>query len=488
MSTYDITQTIPSPEALQVGDILNCPYSGAEVAITLPKGRYKLEVWGAAGGNGYNSTSYIGGKGGYSCGNLTLNSEKTLYVYSGGQGRGSSAVGVQSGGFNGGGAGGYGRGGSGGGASDIRVGGKALTNRIIVAGGGGGGAYRSGYYGGAGGGTNGADGKGYSVFYSAKGGTENAGGEGGSYNGGDVIGESGTLGQGGAAASTTTANYGRGGGGGGGYYGGGGSGYRASSSYYYYGQSGGGGGSGYVDSSLTDAETISGANSFIDYNGSTVTGHSGNGAARIIVLYLPSMPEMIYDRTAQDVARRQYLAGLKYPYSASDIGADGFMTAEEKAEWDAGNLKGSYNVSDVNRVETAVDFLSEYLSDVDTEIRTYADAQKVAWDITFAVPYDPDDYNDITVKTDWSVEDIPLPADMTRYLDNVALLITAIEAAYPTLPTTMSNLTYDGANAIERALILLYEALNELKVQIKTMIDNTALAWYYSGDVYAGEI
>lgn len=487
MSVYDITQTIPSPETLQVGDILNCPYSGAEVAITLPKGRYKLEVWGAAGGNGWASTNYLGGKGGYAYGTLNLNSAQSLYVYSGGKGVGIKQVGSQPGGFNGGGAGGYGRGGSGGGASDIRIGANTLENRVIVAGGGGGGAYQTGFYGGAGGGTNGIDGSGYSTTYNAKGGTQSSGGAGSSYNGGGNVGNSGSLGQGGAAASTNSSSYGRSGGGGGGYYGGGGGGFYASSNYYY-GQSGGGGGSGYVDSSLTDAETISGANSFIDYDGSTVTGHSGDGAARITVLYImPVLPELIYDRTAQDVLRRQYLAGLKYPYSASEIGADGFMTAEEKAEWDAGNLKGAYNVSDVNRVESAVDFLSEYLADVDTEIRTYADAQKVAWDIMFAVPYDPDDYT-VTVKTDWSVDDIPLPSDMTRYLDNVALLITALEAAYPTLPTTMNSLTYDGANAIERALFLLYEALNELKAQIKTMIDNTALAWYYSGDIYAGEI
>ena len=196
---------------------------------------------------------------------------------------------------------------------------------------------------------------------------------------------------------------------------------------------------------------------------------------------------LIYDRTYEDLVNYNRLKALKYPYAVADIGADGYMTAEEKAEWDSGTLKGAYNKSDVNRVESAVDYLSQYLIDVDDEIKAYAAAHNVAWDIAFAVPYDPDDYT-VTVKTDWNKEDIPRTSDVTRYLGNVTLLITAIEAAYPTLPTTMNSLTYDGANAIERALILLYEALNELKLQIKIMIDNTALAWYYSGDVYAGEI
>ena len=42
---------------------------------------------------------------------------------------------------------------SGGGGTDIRIGGTALSKRVIVAGGGGGGCYYSGYSGGAGGGS-----------------------------------------------------------------------------------------------------------------------------------------------------------------------------------------------------------------------------------------------------------------------------------------------------------------------------------------------
>lgn len=45
LATYDLTTTIPSN--IQTGDILNCPYSGIYKIITLPKGQYKLECWGA---------------------------------------------------------------------------------------------------------------------------------------------------------------------------------------------------------------------------------------------------------------------------------------------------------------------------------------------------------------------------------------------------------------------------------------------------------
>ena len=558
MTTYDLTQTIPT--ALAVGDILDCPYSGAEIAITLPNGRYKIECWGASGGNGNNSATYRGGAGGYAHGILTLNADRTVYLYAGGAGTGKAGTGVQAGGFNGGGAGGYYRGGSGGGASDVRVGDNALTSRVIVAGGGGGGAYRSGYYGGAGGGDNGADGTGYSTTYNAKGGTHSGGGAGGSYNGGVYQGEDGSLGQGGAAATATTSNYGRGGGGGGGYYGGGGSGYRASSSYYYYGQSGGGGGSGYIDAALTDAETVAGNESFTDSDGSTVTGHTGDGFARITVLALmPSIPtnfrrtnsgektvSLTWDAAQNATGYKLYRGGvlianqtaLTYADTATsynttytyelvayngnmeadaaeltvDVGWEGYtldlvtdrteadvaecarlcavgltaMTAAEKAAFLAG-LKGGYCDVDLNRVETAVAYLAAALQSAPEELADYAVALGVAPAEIFTLPYDPEDY-DPTVKNDWLVGDIPSPAHMTRYLGNVQHLITAIDAAYPSLPSSMDNLTYGGANAIERALIMLYEALSELKAQIKSMIDNTALAWYYTGDVYAGEI
>lgn len=276
---------------MNVGDILNFDYTGAVQTQSLPPGKYQLEVWGAQGGNGNNSTTYAGGKGGYAKGTLTLNETTTLNIYVGGQGAGKAGTGVQAGGWNGGGAGGYYRGGSGGGATDIRKGGTALSNRIIVAGGGGGGAYRSGYYGGVGGGSSGGAGTGYSTTYNAKGGTQSAGGAGGSYNGGNYKGGDGTSGTGGAAATSTTSNYGRSGGGGGGYYGGGGGGYRASSSYYYYGQSGGGGGSGYVDSTLTDTQNSAGSASFPATGGGTETGHAGNGYARITVLELVTVPD-----------------------------------------------------------------------------------------------------------------------------------------------------------------------------------------------------
>ncbi|HBG2133747.1 TPA: hypothetical protein KPJ62_004150, partial [Clostridioides difficile] len=112
-------------------------YTGSEQSITLKPGKYKLECWGASGGEMHSASSHS--SGGYSVGELILRKKTLLYIYVGQLGLDvSSSVYA----FNGG---GYGTGAVGGGATDIRLVGGAWDNeqglfsRIIVAGGGGGG-------------------------------------------------------------------------------------------------------------------------------------------------------------------------------------------------------------------------------------------------------------------------------------------------------------------------------------------------------------
>jgi len=77
-------------------------YTGSVQTVKLLKGTYKLEVWGAQGGS--YSTSYYGGKGGYSVGVLTIAESKNIYVYCGGQPeKTTTTAGAK--GFNGGGLG-----------------------------------------------------------------------------------------------------------------------------------------------------------------------------------------------------------------------------------------------------------------------------------------------------------------------------------------------------------------------------------------------
>ena len=269
-----------SEKSITAGTYRNFAYTGGQQTLTVPyTGTYKLEVWGAQGGN--NTTQGgSGGKGGYSQGTISLNSGTTIYVYVGGQGSTST------GGFNGGGTA-YNTGNSGasgGGATDFRIGSNTLYYRVIVAGGGGGAGYlynANKNLGGAGGGTAGLNGTGDSM---------GAGGGGSQSSGGamDSSGQTskyfaGTFGSGAVSYGWSIG----GGAGGGGWYGGG-SGFHC-----------GGGGSGYVLTSssykpsgyalgsqyyMTNTSTKAGNTAFTAPGGGTETGHSGNGYARITLV------------------------------------------------------------------------------------------------------------------------------------------------------------------------------------------------------------
>ena len=98
--------------------IWNYDYTGGEQAFIAPvSGTYKLETWGASGGDNDSTVTtrfaftaeYVGGYGGYSVGNIKLTNGQKLYLNIGGKGENSSFKNRESvGGYNGGGNGGIG--------------------------------------------------------------------------------------------------------------------------------------------------------------------------------------------------------------------------------------------------------------------------------------------------------------------------------------------------------------------------------------------
>jgi hypothetical protein len=242
-------------------------YTGKRQSFRVPSGITKLTVaaYGAGGPTGKHDK---GGNGAFVQATIPVKPGEKLTIVVGGEG-GKADVGTDgTGGFNGGANGGatgnhYDFGGDGGGgASDVREGGSALANRILVAGGGAGGGVAQTYYGAGHGGAGGADigqrGGGRSrrsaIGGGGKGGTQTAGGNGGhpgsrgySYGGN---GDAGSLGIGGQGGGSSDHPDGGGGGGGGGCYGGGG----GSGSIEPSGTGGGGGGGGgssYIESSAS---------------------------------------------------------------------------------------------------------------------------------------------------------------------------------------------------------------------------------------------
>lgn len=156
---------------------------------------------------------------------------------------------------------------------------------------------------------------------------------------------------------------------------------------------------------------------------------------------------LIIDRTAADLQHWEYLRGKGFEN----------MTEAERAEWLAGNLKGSYHSTDLNRVGTALNYLRDRLTE--TGYMSYS--------TTF------------TAKTNWTVTSIPTAEDLTYYLKCVSNIREAMAQFEntPPAPTDTGALSIDEANNIEKILI-----------DVEILINNMLAARLYCGDVVAGEI
>lgn len=156
---------------------------------------------------------------------------------------------------------------------------------------------------------------------------------------------------------------------------------------------------------------------------------------------------LITNRTQADVDRVAQLTGRV---------SAGTATAAELAEWQS-NLKGAYNASDLNRVGAAVAYVAGRLNGYG-----------------YAVTVNP--------KQDWTgsdIPDIPTAGQMATYLRDVSALrgAIAVMASTPPTPDSANNLTWQEANDIEKIL-----------VDVDELLTRMAAAWFYSGDLYAGEV
>jgi hypothetical protein len=188
-----------SPAA--AGGSMQLNYTGCMQQVVIPNGVSQITI-AAFGAQGVGMNGYIPGNGGMAAGILTVTPGQILYVYVGGQT-----------GFNGGGAGQNGA--NGGDASDVRMGGNTLANRILVAGGGGGAGgdnWQCNVGAGHGGGGTAVG----SNFFGGGGGAGYTSGTGCGTNGGNVGGTGGSGyhgGGGGGGAAGNNCGAGRGGGG-----------------------------------------------------------------------------------------------------------------------------------------------------------------------------------------------------------------------------------------------------------------------------------
>lgn len=130
----------------------------------------------------------------------------------------------------------------------------------------------------------------------------------------------------------------------------------------------------------------------------------------------------------------------------------GTATAEELERYNRGELRGSYDFADLNRVGAAVALLTPVLR---------AQGYLV----------------DTAPRTDWAAGDVQTETPMGRYLADVRQIAEARQTLRPvTLPETMGALTLAGANRIELALVAADEVTPVLK-----------RSYIYAGEAMAGE-
>ena len=115
---------------------------------------------------------------------------------------------------------------------------------------------------------------------------------------------------------------------------------------------------------------------------------------------------------------------------------------------------GYYNVSDLNRVEQAFEYLQT----------------KMNGEYGFNL--------NLTIKTDWTKSDNITESNIEAYRQNVATIRSAITVTNdtPETPSTMRFLTAKEANDIEKIL-----------QAVEVLLNNISAAWFYSGEIYSGE-
>ena len=127
--------------------------------------------------------------------------------------------------------------------------------------------------------------------------------------------------------------------------------------------------------------------------------------------------------------------------------------------------RGAYNTDDINRVEFICTYLANRLAEHGVNVAP-------------------------EVREDWDIEDIPTESDMARYLGNVGTivdarcdLLTQVNDYYgafvlqpEALPSSMSKLSVDGANAIEKELVYLERFIAWLEA-FDWYIESRARTW-----------
>lgn len=133
---------------------------------------------------------------------------------------------------------------------------------------------------------------------------------------------------------------------------------------------------------------------------------------------------------------------------------DTLITDRTLADVSNRTSKGSYNASDLNRVGKAMIYVADRL-------------RGAGYDVS------------VNPRVNWTDAEWVSPAHAAQLLADLAALREQFAQASgtPDVPADMEGLTYEDANDIEKML----QAVDGL-------LTNIMVAWFYSGEVYSGEV
>lgn len=185
----------------------------------------------------------------------------------------------------------------------------------------------------------------------------------------------------------------------------------------------------------------------------TVSAYNSAGeSAQSTAVSVTTQMYLITDRTAADLARWQALHAKGYSG----------LTAAEKIEWAQAEMRGAYNVSDLNRVGNAIVYLRDRINNYGYSVN-------------------------VTPKTDWKTGDKPTATQLQKYLADLRIIRGAVGnlaelpavpgRIYPSAAGKGDGLTIEKANDIERILQVLDEAITKMLT-----------SWWGCGEIGCGEV
>jgi predicted RNA-binding protein Jag len=149
------------------------------------------------------------------------------------------------------------------------------------------------------------------------------------------------------------------------------------------------------------------------------------------------------------------------------------------------NSKGSYNMSDMNRVSDATKWLAGYLKQLSIDIKAYLNNLHVSMSEKLDPKID-ESIADIAMNS-WGRSEKPTAAQLKTYLETITRVVNQMEQTWK-LPSTMNKLTYTGANQIEQAILDEHEYSIKRKAEIYDLADRLASVVIYSDMITANEM